>query len=499
MSVNILINQNRAYCTLHNLFGSESIDYEYKYRALVSGEQSISKLTENDYMSIEISYRGKIRVFEGFVAEVKWIPLLNNGMTGGGAPGLYEIILTPYFTCLKKCSHSRTFVKQSLLEILSIVSSSYSQLKINYQKLSRRYSSIDYVVQYQETDYDFMRRLLSQHGVAYYFLKNQMILYDDISGYIYHDKDPVEVTLWQQTARYVPEKICLIDDVKVSANLSKNKHDITHYQYLGYFKSPLEGERLLKYEYDRYRINQAEIKSQIDQIDLQLASVFFTDDYYVIKEIYYSVNYAFGAIQYSAQCYVTQAGNMLRMSRQAQPIAPESLKAVVVGVDQSPLLKLSFRYPWDENKTESPFVRVRQYWCGNGYGAQFMPGVGDEILLSYLDADFTRPIVMGVPAVFSNNIIVGNQNNYLSFSKKNIGINVAEDALFSVKQSFNIEAVKNISLVSQSDATSYINAGQLSSFSAGQRICFQVGGSHIELKNSCFSVAAEKVLFVTTD
>src|SRR5262249_41377047 len=54
-------------------------------------------------------------------------------------------------------------------------------------KLSGSYSSREFCVQYRETDFHFISRLLEAEGIAYYFRhesgKHTMVLIDDVGGY----------------------------------------------------------------------------------------------------------------------------------------------------------------------------------------------------------------------------------------------------------------------------------------------------------------------------
>jgi uncharacterized protein involved in type VI secretion and phage assembly len=44
---------------------------------------------------------------------------------------------------------------------------------------------------------------------------------------------------------------------------------------------------------------------------------------------------------------------------------------------------------------ETEWCRVRQFYAGNGYGAVFIPEVGDEVLLAFIHGDMRIPIVLG--------------------------------------------------------------------------------------------------------
>src|SRR6185295_18807668 len=49
----------------------------------------------------------------------------------------------------------------------------------------------------------------------------------------------------------------------------------------------------------------------------------------------------------------------------------------------------------DFDERASAWLRVLQPWAGTGYGAQFLPRIGHEVLVGYIDGDGDRPIVLG--------------------------------------------------------------------------------------------------------
>lgn len=90
-----------------------------------------------------------------------------------------------------------------------------------------------------------------------------------------------------------------------------------------------------------------------------------------------------------------------------KPVIPGSQTAVVVGkendeiyTDRHGRIKVRFHWDWngsddikDENR--SCWVRVAQLWAGNGWGTQFIPRVGHEVVVSFLEGNPDRPLVTG--------------------------------------------------------------------------------------------------------
>jgi type VI secretion system secreted protein VgrG len=83
-----------------------------------------------------------------------------------------------------------------------------------------------------------------------------------------------------------------------------------------------------------------------------------------------------------------------------KPVIQGTQTAVVVAADKKvdKYGRVRVRFHWERAAKESPeciTVRVAQSWAGKGWGAQFLPRVGQEVVVSFLDGDPDRPIVIG--------------------------------------------------------------------------------------------------------
>jgi len=57
--------------------------------------------------------------------------------------------------------------------------------------------------------------------------------------------------------------------------------------------------------------------------------------------------------------------------------------------------RVKVQFPWFDDQMETEWCRVRQFYAGNGYGAFFIPEVGDEVLVAFIHGDMRMPIVLG--------------------------------------------------------------------------------------------------------
>jgi phage baseplate assembly protein V len=71
-------------------------------------------------------------------------------------------------------------------------------------------------------------------------------------------------------------------------------------------------------------------------------------------------------------------------------------EGIVTGVnDPAKEGRIQVQFPWFDEKMVSEWCRVRQFYAGNGYGAFFVPEVGDEVLIAFTHGDMRLPIVLG--------------------------------------------------------------------------------------------------------
>jgi phage baseplate assembly protein V len=57
--------------------------------------------------------------------------------------------------------------------------------------------------------------------------------------------------------------------------------------------------------------------------------------------------------------------------------------------------RVKLKFPWFDDQMETEWCRVRQAYAGNGYGSFFVPEIGDEVLVAFIQGDMRFPIVMG--------------------------------------------------------------------------------------------------------
>lgn len=90
-----------------------------------------------------------------------------------------------------------------------------------------------------------------------------------------------------------------------------------------------------------------------------------------------------------------------------RPTAPGAQTAIVVGVDGNDcpngadelycdrLGRVRIRFHWQDDSQATCWVRVAQRSAGGGMGSQFLPRIGQEVLVQFLENDIDRPVIVG--------------------------------------------------------------------------------------------------------
>ena len=123
-------------------------------------------LDESSIVGKQVSFRvnrgdGTPRWFTGYVSRFSWA-----GRDDVLTRWNLEVIPAFWFATLT--SDCKIFQEQSLPDIISAVLGGFSNIQVS-KKLSETHSPWEYCVQYQETDFAFVSRLMEFEGMSYHF------------------------------------------------------------------------------------------------------------------------------------------------------------------------------------------------------------------------------------------------------------------------------------------------------------------------------------------
>jgi type VI secretion system secreted protein VgrG len=152
-----------------------------------------------------------------------------------------------------------------------------------------------------------------------------------------------------------------------------------------------------------------------------------------------------------------------RLARRSLTHGPQTA-LVIDGPDKYGRMKVKFHWGDDES---SGWVRVAQFWAGQQWGAVFLPRVGHEVLVDFVDGDPDHPIIVGslynaenmppypLPDKYSYSTIKTYTDNELRFDDTE----GAEDIYFHAQKDFHRVVENDDDLKVENNQTIKINKG----------------------------------------
>ncbi len=359
----------------------------------------------------------------------------------------YQAIVKPWFWFLTRTSDCRIFQKMSVPDIVEDVFRGLEYTDFEVQ-LTKNYRTWDYCVQYRETDFNFVSRLLEQEGIYYYFthddgvhnlvLSDSDAAHNSLPGDSVIDYFPPDSTAvreqdyifsWNNTKQVQPGKYQLneFDFKKPKGQLETKseidrKHKISDYEiydYPGEYTKTDDGENYVQARIEELhcKYEQADGKSNVREFttgykfELKGYSRDDQNREYLITSVEHNVSSneyrsgGGGGGSYSNSFSVIESMTPFRASRiTTKPIVQGTQTAIVVGpsgeeiyTDEYGRVKVQFH--WDrygeKDENSSCWVRVAQIWAGGRWGGIHIPRIGQEVIVDFMEGDPDRPIITG--------------------------------------------------------------------------------------------------------
>ncbi|MDB5920657.1 MAG: type secretion system tip protein VgrG [Massilia sp.] len=394
---------------------------------------------------------GAARHFHGVVTR-----FASTGWSDGFAS--YEATIHPWLWLLTRASNCRIFQDKTVPDIVKEVCEAYGGVvALSAGSLSGDYAAVPYCVQYRETDFNFVCRLLEAAGIYFYFKHeadtHTMVLADSygahaaIGGYgslKFADGGQVggqrglreeSVSSWAaggqiQSSNYVLndfdfEKASasssggLVATANIAAGFGQAAYEM--FDYPGNYVLAADGNALARARIESLHGQCEQIEARTDARGLFPGGLFTLADHprddqnrpYLVTSLSVNVSgndYTSGAGGgggLDVQCSLTAVGKEFAyrpLPVIARPVVYGPQTAMVVGkageeiwTDKYGRIKVQFH--WDrlgkEDENSSCWVRVAQGWAGKGWGAMSVPRIGMEVVVSFLEGDPDRPLVTG--------------------------------------------------------------------------------------------------------
>jgi len=389
----------------------------------------------------------KTRFFNGFVSR-----FIQTGFVLSNRKerlARYSATMVPWLWFLTRTADCRIYQDMTVPDIIKDVFKSNGFTDVD-DALGGQYGKWEYCVQYRETAFNFVSRLMEQEGIYYYFKhedgKHTIVLADPksakqpITGY---EEIPFSAfdaataskaeTLWDWTIEQAVQPGLYehtdFDFEKPGTSLkAKSKIERDHamaafevFDYPGEYREVPEGE-----EYARARIEELQAQQEVcfGTSDARGLAAGFTfkvpnhpradqnREYLVVSgrcrlqtDPYESSGEAGQVPTYTCDFSVMEATRPFRAPRVTpKPVVQGLQTAIVVGkqgeeiwTDKYGRIKVQFH--WDRygksDEKSSCWVRVAQVWAGKGWGAVFTPRLGQEVIVEFLEGDPDLPLVTG--------------------------------------------------------------------------------------------------------
>ena len=346
----------------------------------------------------------------------------------------YHGELRPWFWLLRMASDNCVYQQKSTIDIVKAV---FDGLGFSDYKDSTTgtYSPRDYAVQYGESSFDFVSRLLEEDGIHYFFEhvdgKHTLVLADDSDAHTAclgpskiryataadrerRGKDDIILDCFIEQ-QVIPNAYTLDDyefttpAVDLTSSVTGVSGSLKLYDYPGGFSKTADGSTLANV---RLQAVEAEAKSLTGTSTVRMFTPGYTfaladhgrDDAnmtYLLKRVVHDASLE----EYTNAFEAIPSTVTYRPRRVTpRPRIAGAQTAVVVGkageeiwTDQYGRIKVQFH--WDQlgksDENSSCWLRVAQGWAGKSWGMVFLPRIGQEVLVTFLEGDPDRPIVTG--------------------------------------------------------------------------------------------------------
>lgn len=449
------------------------------------------------------------RLFHGMIAAFRKLGVF------GTKYASYGLEIVPTFWNLTRKSNVRVFQNESVPAIVKQLCQEGAAAAPVF--MSAPETPRPYCLQYNETDFDFCQRLMDEIGAGYYFIHGEgehvMLVASSLADYLPISSGPYRVssgsTAWDsltgfhQRTRVKPSAVRSTDydlqkpsvllDGTTATNLTDVYNDAAFQMYrwpggqhtkadadpalLAMQTYEAEAEVSRATAYDPAMLAGAQIKVVEDPSGDAEKAYLLTQ---VVHSAFDETHIVDGGSQgYSCAISMMPADRPYRPAHpRTRPHVPGLQSAIVVGpkneeiyTDKLGRVKIRFlwdrHWPADETACEI-WVRVAQPFAGKWGGTFFLPRIGDEVLVGFVDGDPDKPVIVG--SLYSDDApppfpmpSKKEQGGFSTRSSKKGGSNNANILRFDDTKNaeeFYIQAEKDMNVLVKDARTETINVGK---------------------------------------
>ncbi|MCX7726617.1 MAG: type VI secretion system tip protein VgrG [Chitinispirillaceae bacterium] len=370
----------------------------------------------------------------------------------------YRVSLVPRLWVLSLNNQTRIFQNS---DVISIIKSVLDEGNITSYEVSvtKNYPVREYVVQYKESDLNFISRLMEENGLWYFFKENTLLpeeigpgateekliitddpsLFRDISGESsilfrspsglnerIEEEQKESVRSLQSEKHLIPAEVLLKNynyrkpEVDLTAKTAiKNGFNGTVYLYGGSFKEPDEIQAATKVEANRIQTSQSTVKGFSNCRGLRVGHRFSVIEHfrqelnttYVLLEVFHKGGHLMGGagvITYENTFEAITSEVAENFAPQKKTPVPKinGIITAMIEANGSEYAHLDefgrykVRLPFDlsqekNNCKGSKYIRMSQPYSGSQYGIHFPNHEGSEMVLACIEGDPDKPLGLG--------------------------------------------------------------------------------------------------------
>jgi type VI secretion system secreted protein VgrG len=393
------------------------------------------------------TYEQKQRFFCGILTNAQWI-----GSEVGAQQNYfqYRLVLRSWFWLLLHRANCQIFLDKNVKDIIQKVFtdagfSSGTDFKF---RTTGNYDKIKYCVQYRESDFAFVSRLMEQYGIYYYFEhqdgQHTMVLADsrashsavkDLPQVKYHFQTQAyrrveqQIDSWISDRRFCTGKIEFNDydylkppkqlraSKEASENYTRSRFEV--YDYPGKYDEQDKGKQLAQFRLEAEQCTDRRRSAGGDAPSLFAGGLVRLEKHPASDEnkeyLVVRASHSYGVQFYGSAQAPDVAGyhgdyQFLPTDRpfRSLPVTPkpricgiQTAKVVAkkgedgeeISTDEHGHIWVQFY--WDREPQKSCPIRVSQSWASKQWGEQFIPRIGMEVVIEFLEGDPDRPLVTG--------------------------------------------------------------------------------------------------------
>jgi type VI secretion system secreted protein VgrG len=435
-----------------SMVGTEELSQLFRYDLELlnpSAKVPVDKMLGSPMTVHLVQKNGKPRHFSGVVTDFS----LRGGV---GVNALYAVTLRPWLYLLSQRINCRIF-KGTAVQIVKTVFEDYGGLPVVTEGATEASTEYEFVVQYRESDLNFVMRILERDGIYFYFKheadRHSLVLTDSerltVEGYTkmtYHPLDGHSqeqgefIDDWRSHHVFTTGRFTTTDfnfeapgaPLEARANVPPAQliQDLEAYDFPGGYREIGEGEKIASRRLEALQVPATRFEGRGNVRGVTAGQLFTLEKHTTTA---FNMDYVVYSVQFQILSHAQESGGLagggdvmaasivaLDAAKPYRPV-PRTPKpnmtgvqtAIVVGPESGEIhtdpngygmVKVRFHWDRDPDRTgkNSCWVRVSQAWAGPSMGVLFHPRIGQEVIVDFIEGDPDRPLIIGRVHNFDN-------------------------------------------------------------------------------------------------